>query len=76
MRLLFVDRDHSRCTALVRMAAGATYSSHVHNGPEECFVLEGDLHVGDALLRRATISACTAADRGTRFNAPPTAVCC
>jgi anti-sigma factor ChrR (cupin superfamily) len=51
MRLLFVDRDHNRCTALVRMAPGASYPGHVHNGPEECLVLEGELHAGDTLLR-------------------------
>lgn len=50
IRTLFVDREHNQFTALVRMAAGASYPCHVHSGPEECLVLEGDLRVGDLVL--------------------------
>jgi anti-sigma factor ChrR (cupin superfamily) len=35
---------------LVRMAAGTTYPSHRHAGDEQCFVLDGDLHVGEIVL--------------------------
>lgn len=52
-RQLFCDRDADRVTMLVRMAPGASYPAHVHGGPEECYVLEGDLLVGDALLMSA-----------------------
>jgi anti-sigma factor ChrR (cupin superfamily) len=45
-RQLFVDPQQDRATFLVRMAPGAAYPAHVHAGPEECFVLEGDLEVG------------------------------
>ena len=51
VRRLFVDRAANRMTALFRMEPGASYPQHVHAGPEECYVLEGDLHVGDAVLR-------------------------
>jgi anti-sigma factor ChrR (cupin superfamily) len=51
VRQLFVDRERNQMTALVRMAAGASYPRHVHDGPEECLVLEGDLRVGDTVLR-------------------------
>ncbi len=47
IRRLFVDRDRDQITMLVRMAAGTAYPRHVHGGPEECFVLEGDLYVDD-----------------------------
>jgi len=50
IRRLFVDSDRNQFTGMVRMAAGATYPRHVHNGAEECLVLEGDLHVGDLVL--------------------------
>ena len=40
-------------TALFRMAAGSEYIPHVHAGPEECYVLEGDLHVGDDIVMHA-----------------------
>lgn len=50
VRQLFVDRTQNRMTALIRMAAGSSYPSHVHDGPEECLVLEGELEVGDTIL--------------------------
>lgn len=50
LRMLFTDPEHDHFTALVRMAPGASYPRHIHHGPEECLVLEGDLHVGDAVL--------------------------
>lgn len=51
VRRLFADRAANRATMLVRMAAGAGYPKHLHNGPEECLVLEGDLHVGEIVMR-------------------------
>lgn len=50
-RRLFVDADGDRATFLVRMRPGAAYPAHVHAGPEECFVLEGDLLVGHQRMR-------------------------
>lgn len=50
MRILFVDHDRGFYTAMVRMAPGASYPSHVHGGPEECLVLEGRLRVGSDVL--------------------------
>lgn len=50
VRRLFVDRPRNQMTMLVRMDAGASYPRHVHDGPEECLVLEGDLQVGDTVL--------------------------
>lgn len=47
VRRLFVDRDRNQMTALVRMAPGTAWPKHVHDGPEECLVLEGDLHAGE-----------------------------
>lgn len=41
---LFVDRELGRVTMLVRMGPESAYPNHRHGGPEECFVLEGDLH--------------------------------
>ncbi len=51
-RRLFVDRAADRVTMLVRMDPGASYPAHRHGGDEDCFVLEGDLWVGDERLRR------------------------
>jgi anti-sigma factor ChrR (cupin superfamily) len=46
-RRLFVDHDHDRVTMLVRMRPGACYPGHVHAAAEECYVVAGDLFVGD-----------------------------
>jgi serine/threonine protein kinase len=43
----FVDEQNDHFTALVRMAP---YPRHIHRGPEECLVLEGDLRVCDTVL--------------------------
>ncbi len=53
VRRLFVDEQRNRMTAMFRMAPGAAYVPHVHDEPEECYVLEGDLHVGDELVMHA-----------------------
>lgn len=44
-RRLFVDRERDRVTMLVRMEPGSAYPSHRHGGPEDCFVLQGDLEI-------------------------------
>lgn len=51
VRRLFVDAARNQMSMLVRMAPGTAYPHHVHGGPEECFVLEGDLRVGEEVLR-------------------------
>jgi predicted ChrR family anti-sigma factor len=51
VRKLAVDAQQNRVTMLVRMAAGTRYPAHRHGGPEECFVLQGDIRVGDLHMR-------------------------
>jgi predicted ChrR family anti-sigma factor len=51
VRRLFVDRTNDRVTMLVRMMAGSSYPGHRHGGAEECYVLQGDLRVGDLHMR-------------------------
>jgi anti-sigma factor ChrR (cupin superfamily) len=50
IRTLFVDRENNQFTALVRMQPGSSYPRHVHAGPEQCLVIEGDLRVGEEVL--------------------------
>lgn len=50
VKRLFVDEANDSVTMLVRMPAGAAYPSHRHAGTEQCYVLEGDLHVGDLVF--------------------------
>lgn len=50
-RRLFVDPENDRATMLVRMAPGTAYPPHVHGGLEECFVIAGDLSVGEKRMK-------------------------
>jgi len=50
-RRLFADPASDRTTMLVRMAPGTAYPGHRHAGFEECYVLEGDLTVGERVMR-------------------------
>jgi anti-sigma factor ChrR (cupin superfamily) len=36
---------------LIRMEPGASYVPHRHGGPEQCYVVEGDLRDGDVVVR-------------------------
>lgn len=51
VKRLAVDSARRTATMLVRMAAGTSYPPHRHAAVEECFVLSGDLRVGDRELR-------------------------
>jgi anti-sigma factor ChrR (cupin superfamily) len=48
---LYVDTERDSVTMLVRMEPGSRYVSHRHAGPEQCFVLEGDLREGSHVFR-------------------------
>lgn len=50
MRLLHVDQTGAKFSALLRVAPGAKYPSHHHDGVEECLVLEGTLMVGNTRM--------------------------
>lgn len=52
VRKLFVDKSRNQFTAMVRMEPGTSYPRHRHDGPEECLVLEGDLHVGELVMHK------------------------
>ncbi len=47
---LFVDKARRRVTMLVKMAPGTSYPSHRHATSEECFVVSGEIRVGDRTL--------------------------
>ena len=48
--VLFDDPVAKRRSMLVRALPGAIYESHLHEGHEECIVLEGDLLMGELTL--------------------------
>ena len=51
LKPLYEDAERKYNTSMVRMDAGARYPSHNHAAIEELFMLSGDLHVEDQLLR-------------------------
>lgn len=51
VKQLFVDQERDYVTMLVRMQPGSSYPSHRHGGFEECYVLQGDLSVGENVMR-------------------------
>lgn len=46
-RRLFTDEANDKITMIVQMDPGASYPAHVHASPEECYVISGDLIVGE-----------------------------
>ncbi len=51
VKRLAVDPVRRTATMLVRMGPGTSYPPHRHAAVEECFVLSGDLRVGERELR-------------------------
>jgi anti-sigma factor ChrR (cupin superfamily) len=51
-KILNIDTERRRVTALVRMAPGSRYADHRHLGTEEVLVLEGSCYCGGRLLRK------------------------
>ena len=47
---LYVDAANRRVTMLVKMAPGTSYPAHRHATSEECFVVSGEIKVGDRTL--------------------------
>lgn len=45
VRTLSVDRERHTATLHVRFTAGAVYPAHQHSGPEDCYVLSGEILV-------------------------------
>ena len=51
-KILNMDAERGRLTALVRLAPGSRYAAHRHLGTEEVLVLEGSCYCGGRLLRK------------------------
>lgn len=50
-RILQIDRERDRVTFEARLEPGSAYPPHEHHGPEECYILSGDLWVGDVHMK-------------------------
>lgn len=51
-KLLSMDEERQRVTALVRMEKGSRYTDHRHAQTEEILVLEGSCYCGGRLMRK------------------------
>ena len=61
VKKLSFDPDRRQTTMLVRMLPGTGYPRHRHSIAEECFVVEGDLHVGDIVMHAGDFQRAEAA---------------
>ena len=46
VKQLYEDSERKYSTVLVSMDAGTTFPDHVHAEDEECYIIEGDIHMG------------------------------
>ena len=50
LKLLSFERDRGYAVLLGKLDPGTRYPAHVNAGPEDIYVLTGDLHIGDTEL--------------------------
>lgn len=50
-KTLYVDRTSDMVTSLLRLEPGAKYPTHRHAAAEQCLVIEGEVSIGDLVLR-------------------------
>jgi anti-sigma factor ChrR (cupin superfamily) len=50
VKLLTMDDTKDYAVVLGKLDAGAKYPAHHHSGPEEIYILSGDLHIGETKL--------------------------
>ena len=51
VKLLSMDESRGVAVVLGKLAPGARYPSHRHFGPEDVYMISGDLHIGEEVLR-------------------------
>jgi len=61
VKRLSYDAERRIATMLIRMAPGAAYPPHRHSLAEECYVIAGDLHIGDLVLHAGDFQRAEAA---------------
>lgn len=50
LKLLSLERERGYAVLLGKLDAGVRYPAHINVGPEDFYILTGDLHVGDHVL--------------------------
>ena len=65
IQLLSLEREQGYAVLLGKLDPGARYPAHVNIGPEDLYILTGDLHIGD---RRLTPGDFHHADAGSHHD--------
>jgi anti-sigma factor ChrR (cupin superfamily) len=65
VKLLAFDEACNYAIVLGKLDPGARYPSHTHQHPEDLFMLTGDLHIGDEVIRAGDFHH---ADAGSRHG--------
>jgi anti-sigma factor ChrR (cupin superfamily) len=65
IKLLSFERDHRYAVLLGKLEPGARYPAHVNAGPEDFYILSGDLVIGD---RKLVAGDFHHADRGSQHE--------
>jgi len=50
IKLLSVDKERGYAVLMGKLDAGARYPAHINAGPEDFYILTGDLHIGNRRL--------------------------
>ena len=50
IKLLSLDKDRGYAVLMGKLDAGARYPTHINAGPEDFYILTGDLHIGNRRL--------------------------
>jgi len=50
IKLLSLDKDRGYAVLMGKLDAGARYPAHINAGPEDFYILTGDLHIGSRRL--------------------------
>lgn len=58
-KLLFLDKVSGLGTSLLRFEPGAEYPSHHHSAEEQCYVIEGDIRLGELHLHQGDFTTAT-----------------
>jgi len=65
IKLLSLQADRGYAVLLGKLDPGVRYPAHVNAGPEDFYILTGDLHVGDRVLRAGDFHH---AEKGSRHG--------
>jgi anti-sigma factor ChrR (cupin superfamily) len=69
VKLLTLQKEKGYAVVLGRLDPGTSYPPHHHIGPEQIYILEGDLHIGDVALHAGDFHAAAAgSDHGVNYS--------